>query len=298
MNTKAFLSVLAVTILLLACSSEADSPQSPANNGRQPILFAAAPTLTTRSSQDLQNTQFMIRQDIDVQITAQDGLTVYDMLTYYIANASGTMLPKMGLYPYYPTNKSKVDIRAIYPTGYFTKDNFTVRNPQIDDADYMASDLMFASLSDIETPTTDVTHVLNFHHLLTKIQVNLTGEGGVNLNNAVITLLGVKTATTFNPLTGVVSASATGSTTDMIIANDGSVPSAAIIPPQQLPSGYFIAIALANNDILYYGTAQSMNFESGKVYTFNIKVIESNITVSTTVTPWEVESYIGERLKL
>lgn len=300
MNTKAFLSVLAVITLLLACTSEADSPQSAAPADRQPILFAAAPAVTTRAGQDLQNTQFLRRQDIDVQITAQDGLTVYDMLTYYTANTSGAMVPKLGVYPYYPTNKSKIDIRAFYPTGYLSKSEptFSVRNPQINDDDYMASDLMFASLTDVETPTTSVTNVLNFHHLLTKIQVNLTGEAGVDLNNSVVTLLGIKTSTTYNTLTGAVSASATGSPTNMVIANDGSVPSAAIIPPQQLSSGYFIEIALANNDVLYYSTAQTLTFESGKVYTFNIHVVESSITVGTTVEPWASSTYIENRLKL
>ena len=300
MNTKAFLSVLAVITLLLACTSEADSPQPAAPADRQPILFAAAPAVTTRAGQDLQNTQFLRRQDIDVQITAQDGLTVYDMLTYYTANTSGAMVPKLGVYPYYPTNKSKIDIRAFYPTGYLSKSEptFSVRNPQINDDDYMASDLMFASLADVETPTTSVTHVLDFHHLLTKIQVNLTGEAGVNLDNCVVTLMGIKTSTTYNTLTGAVSASATGSPTNMVIANDGSVPSAAIIPPQQLSSGYFIEIALANNDVLYYSTAQTLTFESGKVYTFNINVVESNITVGTTVEPWASSTYIENRLKL
>ena len=300
MNTKAILSAIAVAILLLACSSEADSPQPAAPADRQPILFAAAPALSTRAGQDLQNTQFLRRQDIDVQITAQDGLTVYDMLTYYTANTTGAMVPKLGVYPYYPTNKSKIDIRAFYPTGYLSKaePTFSVRNPQINDDDYMASDLMFASLTDVETPTTSVTNVLNFHHLLTKIQVNLTGEAGVDLNNSVVTLLGIKTSTTYNTLTGAVSASATGSPTNMVIANDGSVPSAAIIPPQQLSSGYFIEVALANNVVLYYSTAQTLTFESGKVYTFNIHVVESSITVGTTVEPWASSTYIESRLKL
>ena len=78
--------------------------------------------------------------------------------------------------------------------------------------------------------------------------------------------------------------------------------------PQVVPSGYLLEIVLANNDILHYKTVQDMIFESGKVYTFNVDVIESDITVRTEVTPWDTDSDgdgttdtnddVEERLKL
>lgn len=298
MKTIKILYLIAVPALLLACSAEGDVPQRAANDGRQPILLSAASASGSRAGQDIQNTQFKKSQEIDVQITSEDNQTIYDLLTYNTVDANGTMVPKMGVYPYYPTNKAKLSIRAIYPSGYMKKTTFEVRNPQIEEVDYRASDLMFATLSDIETPDAEVTHQLEFRHLLTKIQVVLTGEGGVNLNNSVVTLMNVRTSTTYSNATGEVSTTGTGSTIPMIISDDGSIPCAAIIPPQQVPSGYFIEIALANNDILYYHTAQSTLFESGKVYTFNIKVIESNISVTTTITDWDKDTDdVEQRLK-
>ena len=65
------------------------------------------------------------------------------------------------------------------------------------------------------------------------------------------------------------------------------------------PPGYLLEIVLANNDVLHYKTVQDIIFDTGKVYTFNVKVIESNISVSTTVSEWDTTpDDVEERLKL
>ena len=81
------------------------------------------------------------------------------------------------------------------------------------------------------------------------------------------------------------------------MTNDGSQGCAAIIVPQKKSSGYLLEIVLQNNDVLHYKTVQDIIFDTGKVYTFNVKVIESNISVSTTVADWDttpvdVEQYL------
>ena len=282
---------------ITACSSDGNDTQNAEE--RVPILISASATdvqTSTRAGQNIQNDKFEEDQDIDVQITSQDNMTGYDLLTYYTSDDEGTMLPKKGVFPYYPVNGAKVDIRAIYPKGKMNTSSFTVENPQVTKPAYMASDLMFAKKTDVEKSTTAVQ--LTFEHKMSKILVNLTGEGGVNLSNSVVTLLGVKTSVEFNPTTGVVG-NATGSATDIQMTADGAVPSACIIVPQVVPSGYLLEILLENNDVLHYKTVQDMIFESGKKYTFNVTVIESNISVSTTVSDWDkTPADVEERLKL
>jgi hypothetical protein len=176
--------------------------------------------------------------------------------------------------------------------------SFTV-TPVSQDGDnsYMESDLMFAKVENLD-PSDDAV-VLNFQHLLTKIQVNLTKEGGVVLTGSTVKLLGVKTTTAFNPLTGeVTKEGASGTASDIVMTMDGADPSAAIIVPQVKESGFLLEIILANNDVLYYKTVQDIPFEGGKVYTFNVKVIESNISVATTVSDWTTTDDTEERLKL
>lgn len=280
-----------------ACSSDEATQQT---EQRLPILLTAnSEAQTTRAGQGLQNTQFKKGQDIDVQITSQDNMTGYDMLTYFTSDNAGTLQPKKGVFPYYPVNQAKVDIRAIYPAGYMNKSSFTVQNPsQAGDDAYMASDLMFAKVTDVE-PQTDAVQ-LTFTHKMTKICVNLAKEGGVTLTGATVKLLGVKTQTSFNAQTGeVTTAGATGSPSDIVMTNNGSDPCAAIIVPQVKASGYLLEIVLANNDVLHYKTVQDIIFDTGKVYTFNVTVIESNISVSTTVSEWDTTPEdVEERLKL
>ena len=135
---------------------------------------------------------------------------------------------------------------------------------------------------------------------MTKICVNLTGEGGVTLTNSTVKLLGVKTEITFNPQTGAVDyndalASSAG---DILMTTNGAQGCAAIIVPQEKNSGFLLEIVLQNNDVLHYKTVQDIIFESGKVYTFNVTVIESNISVETAVTPWGTTTDVEDELKL
>ncbi len=280
MKTRIILSVFAALALLSGCSSDADQ-----RDERIPILLSADGD--TRAAQSLQNTQFRKGQTLDVQITSQDNMTGYDQLSYFASDNGGTLQPSKGVFPFYPTNGSKVDIRAIYPSGYMKASSFAVQTPsQVSNDSYMASDLMFAKVTDVEPSSSTV--ILNFQHKMTKIQVNLSGEGGVVLTNSSVKLLGVKTQTSFNAQTGEVSVeNATGSNSDIRMTNDGSQGCAAIIVPQKKSSGYLLEIVLQNNDVLHYKTVQDIIFDTGKVYTFNVKVIESNISVSTTVADWD-----------
>ena len=288
MKAKIFLLATSVLALLTACNSDGGQQTQTQNaDGHIPIMLSAGNDGESRAAQGLQNTQFKKGQTMDVQITSQDNMTGYDMLTYFAADNGGKLQPLKGVYPYYPTNGSKVDIRSIYPTGYMNRSDFSVSKPNQTSQDaYMASDLMFAKVTDVAPSASSV--LLTYEHKMTKICVNMTGEGGVTLTNSTVKILGVKTETTFNPQTGEVNVDdASGVASDIKMTNDGSQGCAAIIVPQKKSSGYLLEIVLQNNDVLHYKTVQDIIFESGKVYTFNVTVIESNISVSSTVADWD-----------
>ena len=301
MKIKIFLSAFAVLALLSGCNNDdKQEVSSQSVDGRVPIILSSG-IGDTRASQTLQNTQFRKNQTLDVQIESVDNKTGYDMLTYFASDNGGSLQPLNGVYPYYPTNGANVNIRAIYPTGYMSRNDFSVTPiSQTDPEAYMASDLMFANKENVAKPATASESIqLVFEHKMTKIQVNLTAEGVVSLTNSTVKLLGVKTQTLFDPQTGVVKEEdATGESGNILMTNNGAQGCAAIIVPQTKSSGYLLEIVLQNNDVLHYKTVQDMTFESGKVYTFNVKVIESNISVNTTVTPWESTTDTEERLKL
>lgn len=300
MKTRIIITAFAALALLSSCNSE-DKQQAQAQetDGRVPILLSAGVGDDTRAGQGIQNTKFKKGQTMDIQITSKDNMTGYDMLTYFASDNAGTLQPSKGVYPYYPTNGANIDIRAIYPTGYMNSNNFSVTKlNQTGQESYMASDLMFAKLEDVEKTTSAVPLV--FHHLMSKICVNLTGEGGVVLTNSTVKLLNVMTETTFNAQTGEVDYNnAVGSSAgNILMTNNGAQGCAAIIVPQKKNSGFLLEIVLQNNDVLHYKTVQDIIFESGKVYTFNVTVIESNISVETTVAAWETTTDVEDHLKL
>lgn len=307
MKTKIILLAMTAVATFTACNSDGNDEPT-AQDSRTPIMLSANAEAQnmTRAGQGLQNTQFKKGKDIDVQIYATN--INYDMLTYFTADNAGTLQPRKGVFPYYPTDQSSIRIVGIYPSGYMKASEFSVQKiSQASDDAYMKSDLMFADTSGVE-PSANVVP-LKFKHKMTKIQVNLSKEGGVKLANSVVTLKGVKVTTAFNPQTGAVTIDgATGNGEDIIMTTNGSDPSAAIIVPQVKSSGILLEISLQNNDVLHYKTVQDITFQSGKVYTFNVKVIESNLTVTTTVAPWDTDSDgngttdanddVEERLKL
>lgn len=300
MNIKnifmAGMALLAVT----ACSSGDEGSQI-AETSQETIRLTGTIGQQTRSSQDLQNSRFKVGTTVDVQITSTDGITTYAPLTYKVNNTSGTLVPTSGVYPYYPINGAGINVRAIYPVGYMNENSFTVESTQTDDASYMKSDLMFATATVTADEERPENVSLNFQHKLTKICVNLTPEGTVDLAGAQVKLLGMYTTVGFEPNTGAIT-TVQGSRSDMLIQTGGAestIECAAIVVPQTFPGGYLLEIRLANNDILNYRSVQTIPFESGKKYTYNITVTESNIRVeSGTIEPWIETTDIEGRPRL
>ena len=296
MTTLKNISFAATLLLALAACSSDNSEERP--DSRIPIKLTSSNAemeLVTRSSQELQNDGFDVNEQLDVIIEAKDGLTTYDPQIYKVNSLQGQLVPISNTYSYFPINGSGIDIRAIYPKGYTSATQFTVETTQTDDNSYKKSDLMFASKS-VDVAQSEAVP-LTFYHKLTKIQVNLTATGSVDLNGSIVKLLNLYTTAGFDPATGTVG-EPSGNKTNITMSNNGSEPCAAIIVPQSFSNGYLIEIRLANNDILNWRSTQTIPFEGGKVYTYNIEVTESNIKVTSIVEPWITTTDISGRPRL
>lgn len=295
-NLKKILFTTVALLAFAACSS--DNGEENAEN-RIPIRLTSSNIdmegVVTRSSQDLQNDKFDLNEQLDVLIESKDGLTTYDPQIYKVNSLDGQLVPTSNAYSYYPINGSGIDIRAIYPKGYTTATQFTVETTQTDDNSYKKSDLMFASAS-VDAPQSAAVP-LTFYHKMTKICVNLTATGAVDLTGSIVKLLKLYKTVEFDATTGAVGAPS-GTKTDFTMSMNGIEPCAAIIVPQSFNNGYLIEIRLANNDILNWRSTQTIPFESGKVYTYNIEVTESNIKVTSTVEPWIETTDIEGRPRL
>lgn len=183
---------------------------------------------------------------------------------------------------------------------------------------YNGSDLMLGvpeSTNPLTQTETSGPVALTFTHMLSKVIVNILKTDATEytdgqLEVAKVTILNTKPTTTFNVKTQTLTA-ASGTATDIIAREtetemDNSDPDnpvdntlytgksvAAIIVPQTLTaSTQFIKIEI-DGDTFIYTLQSGMTFLTAKVYTFDIKVHKSSISVTSTITPWTAEAAVN-----
>ena len=159
--------------------------------------------------------------------------------------------------------------------------SFTVADDQTDDADYKASDLMFASVTNQAKQTTAVN--LAFTHKMAKLVVNITAGQGVTSINSV-SILNVKPTVTFDPATGAVG-SASGDVATIAVSNEG----AAVIPAQTINGG-LLEIVTDKGTATY--SVVSKEFAAGQLYTMNITVNLRAVDTTTAITGWTSEGSV------
>ena len=213
--------------------------------------------------------------------------------------ASGTSLTSFTAY--YPTTGNTVDIKGYYPyqptdhTGVTVTNESTAFAVQANQSTlnaYKASDLMYAHADNCARGTT--AHSLVFNHALSKIIVEVKGDGTVS-ETATVTLKNVKLKATLT--NGVYSGLATSSndattvsmgTTSSNLSTTGQSLSA-IIPPQTITkSTQFIEVALASGAKYTYSIPSSADkaFTAGNAYTYTITLGVYGISVSASVGTW------------
>lgn len=186
---------------------------------------------------------------------------------------------------------------------------------QTTDLQYLQSDLLYAVRTNV-TATSDKV-IMNFYHMLSKIEIALKASGkgidNVELATASISIVNVEPTVTFLPAKVTQEQLAdvdtrdnmltlnTGVNTakefkigDIPVSSDFSEVKACIVPPQTF-KGNFIKLsykspgAETTKDYYYSIDAEDgLTLHSGKVYRFNLTVDhEGNIyNFEPTVTPW------------
>lgn len=296
MKTKDIFIVLAALVLLPACSSTDEvQPQTNEPQSGTPILLTSRVDGVTRAGYNIQSTQLLSGEQVNVYITAVNNSVTYEDKVYKI-NAGGEMSPVGNIFPYFPTNSSdRVKVVALYPPAKATKTSlsFTVEDNQDKDPQYKQSDLMFGTILDgdgnmAEVARTSVKQTITFKHKLSKITVKLiSGTGSPDIKDSEIQICNVYKKIGFTPSSG-----ALGSLQDdrgyVKITSNGQNNNgvSAIIPPQTISTGYFLKIRLSGGDVIYYSPSQSFDVESGKEYKFTMTINQDGLTVDYTVEDW------------
>ena len=242
------------------------------------LQYTTVDATETKAAQNLNEGTFATGETVKVRIsnTGAGEWTDYDFTT----GSTGAMSPASTV-PYYPAGTQNIDIVAYYPSTAGT--SFTVASDQTADADYKASDLMFASVTNQAKQAEAVN--LAFTHKLAKINVNVTVGTGVSTISSV-SLLNVKPTVLFDQATGAVG-EASGDATSIAMSNEGAV----LIPAQTITGGLFSIVT--DKGTATYSVPNGKAFDAGQQYTLNITVNLRAIGTTTAINGWTSEGTVA-----
>lgn len=166
---------------------------------------------------------------------------------------------------------------------------FTVSSDQSIKAGYLASDLLHSAKGNQRAGDGDIT--LEFDHKMAKVNIFLyEGSPAITLKGATVTLNGVATSVTFDPMEGSAATTADiGNITAATFPTDAQTyQCAALFPAHTHPEGTFVTIKTLNNETYEAKLSEAKTFAAGSVYTYaiNVKPIKTEL-VAANITSWE-----------
>lgn len=262
-NKLLVLALLVAVTSFSACTNDAEEVLTQENE----IKLTSEITATRVASMDYQSTQIVKGQQVGVTITGAK--SEHNNIAWSVGD-NGTLTNTEDAIYY---GDGAATITAYHPFNddwdESTTYAFSVSTDQSTNAEYLASDLLWATASSEKTET---AIPLTFSHKLAKINVTLVPEeDDDDLNGATISIYGTKTSTTFNPTTGVIS-DATGEAQEIIagVTADDVYTASAIVIPQEV-SGKFIKIT-HEGKTYYYTLSSVKTLEAGTSYSYTLTV--------------------------
>ena len=308
MKIRDIVAIVAVALAAGSCNQKDDGLQP---DDRVPIRLKASveadASELTRAAGDwgertttlTQGTEFLNDRHVLVYIKENDGTHTSNIkwpIEYKVVNDGdgdaddGDLDPVSDTTPFYfPTGVNTIQMHGIHPS-YTSGAGFTVMTDQTTEANYAASDLCYSKPTDYSrTGTVDANgrRVLQFKHLLSKIVVNLTVDAVSATGTPDYISLHAKTSTAMTfPADnddGYTGCSPSDADNPGII----KMKQEAIIPPQTIAAGAsFISLTVPGIGPMIYPLPATTTFESGKKYTYNLKVTDVAITADTDITDW------------
>lgn len=282
-NRKFFTSLTAVFALtagLASCSNNYEELNLQNADDRTPITLTSN-VATRAASQDLQNTQIENGVKVGVFVT-QDGAPDSDINNHLLtADGNGGFT---GSTMYFPESATSVNIYAYAPYNSDWNDKlnvdniFTVPTDQSKDADYCEADLMIADK--ISTAPTSQTINLTFKHKLSKLNLDFDlQDSKIDLEGATISILNVLPQVSVNVSTGEVgkaSGDPTTITAAKFAAETTTFKASAVFAPQTIPNNTnFVQVVTADEKTFTAPLNQTVEFKSGKKYTYTVKFTAS-----------------------
>jgi len=309
-----FLSVLAVTAILLSSCSSDDTMETPeVNNGM--VKFSSGVNAATPKVGGAEGTIWSTYDVIGIyMLKAGQGLTDANIVegkknVSYRAESSATSTsfkPGSSVI-YYPVDGSKVDFFSYYPytaslDDYVFKVDLSDQDPQTD-VDLMIAKANNSNLGYDKTNQQSVNLV--FDHQLVKVVMNVTrgeGLGQTDLANVTAKIKGMNTKADFDMKNSPAVLSNMGTPSDnmaaFVVKGGGDQPAKrqieAILLPVTFDDSHIVEFTAAGNTYTWKmkeNTVQNSSpitrLEVGKIYTFDIKLTKYKAEVTGEIKPWE-----------
>lgn len=218
-------------------------------------------------------------------------------------NGTGDAL-NVDIYAYAPYDAS-------YGTTWTTAKTFTVKADQSKDADYIASDLLYAKKTNVSKAGAASGYqevALTFDHKLTKLIIELEqGDGTSSLTGATVELINVGTSGTIKLTDGTVTIQNAGNVQTGTVkvfkygykyvdntetADADQKKGAAIIYPHTAAelANAKVKITMSNGTTTYEGKLATTNITSlaaNNSYTYKVRVTADGLSFSAAISPWD-----------
>ena len=297
MKTKYYLLAVAASAMLTACNSDDELKF----DGKIRLTTTGMEMMTRSTNQNIQREQFDGSETVDIYL--EDAYTGTDQQksTYpqplgYTADGGGNL--SYSPIQIWPINNHSLNVWGVYPQGAGGTDvaatavSFSVQADQSTDAGYKQSDLMTGrpATLPVEPSENAYTIPLTFHHLLAKVNVNLSKTAATTtvtdeqLASAKIYIMNTKPTTTFSPKTDDITA-ATGDAQDIFVCNGTS--GSCIVVPQNIAAGTaYIKVVIGDDTYIYTAPDGGISLSTKKEHTYDIKIHKASVILTTTIVDW------------
>lgn len=208
--------------------------------------------------------------------------TGYDYTT--VSGLQSTSLTPPATPPYYPAGTgTTVEAYAYYPST--ASSSFSVQSDQTSDADYKASDLMYAENRTVTKGSTNGNDHLLMQHQMAQLAITAQPQtaSGLTITRVEVS---AQMSVTFAPNTAniVTTTGGAGTITALNAAGTGYI----VIPPQAI-NGVTIKVITGSgtdDEIATYTFTGAGNFESGNSYGIDLTISPDQLGLTTSINNW------------
>lgn len=282
MKRKSLFSLAASMLLLVAC----DNQDNEMDLSGSEIKFASGiqVTVTRANNADVPHRQIAEGQKVGFFVK---GAVETDQVNYanVYASANGEgAFNNFSEVMYYPQNDHILTVTAYHPYNAGTEEtyDFTVNGDQSVDANYYASDLLYAGAKNITSQNTVV--MLPFVHKLCNVRCTIDES----LAGSKIEVLNVYTRVAFNRSTG----ETITQTADALSPVTLHAVYGAVLPAQTFTAGTeFLRVTVDGVPYIYTLKKEDKvvaegGFQAGKVYKYRLSLKKTGLVVTSSVEDW------------